>query len=279
MPEIDAVVRPALRTVTMINSDGKAEPPLAVPDGTQLRLQELRVRLMAKTPYEHLVTEIATVDAGEAAITAASDVIYIDTLGDYGLERLRAVSPVPVVGAGETAMAALAAAGRPVSIVTVWPASMAYLYDQMIARHAGGEHVAGVHHFSAESELELVGTGAGIKARMNRGEGDLLDQLAATCLAAAEADGTDTVLLGCTCMWAVAEPLASRTGLTVIEPSRLGLQAAFDALEGAPGPSTLVSDRFGTVMGLVDAWLGEGADVAVPTDDCEVCVFTPAGAV
>ncbi|GAA1746363.1 aspartate/glutamate racemase family protein [Aeromicrobium alkaliterrae] len=273
---------PDIRTVTMINSDGKAEPPLGVPEGTRLRLQELRVRLMAKTPYEHLVTEIATVDAGEAAIAAGSDVIYIDTLGDYGLERLRAVSPVPVLGAGEIAMATVAAEGRPVSIVTVWPVSMAYLYDQMIARHAGGELVAGVHHFSAESELDLVGTGAGIKARMNRGEGDLLDQLAQACRDAALADGTDTILLGCTCMWSVAEQITERTGLRVLEPSRTGLQAAFDVALSAGGPAVAQatpSDRLGTVTALVDAWLGEGSDVAVPTDDCEVCVFTPAGVV
>lgn len=271
---------PKIRTVTMINSDGKAEPPLAVPVGSRLRMQELRVRLLARTPYEHLVTEIATVDAGEAAIAAGSDVIYIDTLGDYGLERLRAVSPVPVLGAGEIAMATVAAQGRPVSIVTVWPASMAYLYDQMIARHRGGSLVAGVHHFSAESELDRVGTGSAIKARMNRGEDDLVEQLAQTCRDAAAADGTDTILLGCTCMWSVAERIGALTGLRVLEPSRLGLQAAFDAAAAEPASTStgsVASDRIGTVTTLVDAWLGVGTDVAVPTDECEVCVFTPSG--
>ncbi|MDF1704706.1 MAG: aspartate/glutamate racemase family protein [Aeromicrobium sp.] len=268
----------APRTVAMINSDGKIAPPLPVPDGTRIELRELRVRLLARTPYEHLVTELSTVDAGEAALDAGADVVYIDTFGDYGIDRLRAVSPVPVVGAGEAALAAVADRGRPASIVTVWPASMAYLYDDRLASCRGGDLVRGVHHFSPESELDLVGTGASVKARMNRGESDLLDRLADACREAARVDGTDTILMGCTCMWSVAEQLAERTGLHVLEPSRIGLQAAFDALSVPVSVPAVVSDRRGTVTSILDAWVdGDVENAVVPTDDCEVCVFTPAG--
>lgn len=268
---------PTVRTVAMINSDGKVEPPLPVPEATRIELRELRVRLLARTPYEHLITELSTVDAGEAALGAGADVVYIDSFGDYGIERLRAVSPVPVVGAGEASLGAVADRGRPASIVTVWPASMAYLYDERLASCRGGDLVRGVHHFSPESELDLVGTGASVKARMNRGESDLLDRLAQACQEAARLDGTDTILMGCTCMWSVAEQLGGRTGLHVLEPSRIGLQAAFDALDEPPARPAFVSDRRGTVTSVLDAWVdGDVGGSVVPTDDCEVCVFTPA---
>ena len=70
------------RTVVMINSDGKSAPALDGPDGIDVELRDLRVRYLARSPYEHLLTELATVDAGEAAIAAGAAVVHIDSFGD-----------------------------------------------------------------------------------------------------------------------------------------------------------------------------------------------------
>ena len=76
----------------------------------------------------------------------------------------------------------------------------------------------------------------------------------------------------------VGRQLAERTGLHVLEPSRIGLQAAFDALSVPVSVPAVVSDRRGTVTSILDAWVdGDVENAVVPTDDCEVCVFTPAG--
>ena len=263
------------RIVVMINSVAKVAPPLDAPDEIDLRLQDLRVRYLARSPYEHLLVELATVDAGEAAIAAGAAAVHIDSFADYGIARLRAVSPVPVTGAGEASLAELARVGSPASIVTVWPSSMGFLYDERLAACPGGELVRGVHHFSAEAELDLVGTGAGIKARMGRGEGELVDGLAAACLRACADDATDTVLLGCTCMWSVAGPIADRTGLRVVEPSTVGLSAAF-AAAGSTNDRPHDSRRRGPVGALVDAWLAVGSAPTAP-DECEVCPIPAVG--
>ncbi|GGM45968.1 aspartate/glutamate racemase family protein [Dactylosporangium sucinum] len=260
--------------LAMINSDGKSAPPLPDPEGVVTELYELRLRAFARTPYDQLFTELGTLDAAEAAIAAGCDAIYIDTFADYAIERVRTAAGVPVIGAGAAAVAAAGAHGRRFSVVTVWPESMAYLYDERLANCSGGQHCAGVHFFSPEDELGRLGTRAGVKARMLRRESDIVDRLAEACRSAVRADGAEAVLLGCTCMSPIAGRLAECCDFPVLDASALGQQAAFDALRCTTAPAPRArSLRAGTASRLVDTWLASGfADEPSP-DECDVCVI------
>jgi allantoin racemase len=290
---------PGLRRLAIINSDAKREPVLPDPDGLTSVLVDLRVRAFARTPYDHILTELSTIDAGERAIADGCDAIYIDTLGDYGIARLRAAAPVPVIGAGEASLAHMAALGRRYTIVTVWPRSMDYIYAERLANCRGGDLATDVHYISDEPELDLVGTDTGVKARMKRGDNDIVATIVAACRRAVAADGTDLVLFGCTCMTPVAEEVAARTGLSILDPSKVGLRAAHAAALSGERFTAPAASRLGAVGGIVDSWLGKSGDTRAVAgaahdsfavrrgtasgigvesieDDCEVCVVMPA---
>ncbi|MEO9198762.1 MAG: aspartate/glutamate racemase family protein [Antricoccus sp.] len=256
----------------MINSDGKLRPVLADPEGIETRLVDLELRAFARTPYDRLFTELGTLAAAEQALAAGCDALYIDTFGDYAIELVRAVADIPVIGAGETAIAVAAKFGT-FSIVTVWPESMAYLYDERLRTCIGGSQCVGVHYFSLEHELDKVGTGTGVKARMRRGDDSLVDQLAAACRAARETDGSDVVLLGCTCMAPIYDALRHQCDFPILEVSSLGQQAAMDAAVGnAPPVDRARTRRAGEASLLAHAWLQNQPTTAV-SDECSVCAF------
>jgi allantoin racemase len=234
------------------------------------------VNTPARTPYDHLLAQIGYVDAAERAEAGGCDAILVDTFGDYGIAAMRAAITMPVVGAGEAGIASAAEPG-PFSIVTVWPASMAFLYRERLANSIGGERCVRVHHISDETELDRYGTPEGIVARLSGREGTVVDRVAGAIRTAAAEDGVSHVLLGCTCMAPIAPLLASRLGdIGVVDASRAGLDAALELLrQGAGGEVTHRTPRAGAVIDLVDCYLGKGSDQAgatVAAEECEVCV-------
>lgn len=264
--------------LAIINSDGKSRPPLPDPDGLVSRLHDLRFRVLARTPYDHLFTELGTLDTAEGALAEGCDGIYVDTFGDYAVERIRAITDVPVVGAGAATIRAAAELGD-FSIVTVWPRSMRWLYDERLAAVPGGVACAGVHHLADEDELGRVGTGQGVKARMTRAEGAVVDDVVALCRTALARDKTRVVALGCTCMSPIASAVAERLDVPVLDPARVGLAAAHDQVLGRLRST---AERFpvgrpGLAGAVVEAHLA--ADGTAALDECEVCVVvSPSGA-
>lgn len=264
-----------VRRIAMINSDGKTAPVAPDPARVETTLHELRFRVLARTPYEHLFTELGTLDAAERALAGGCDVVYVDTFGDYAVERIRTLTSVPVLGAGEESIRRAAADHATFSIVTVWPESMRYLYDQRLTATPGGRQCRGVHHLSDDDELERVGRHDGVKARMGRDEGGIVDDLTALCRRALDEDGSEAVLLGCTCMSPVVDALRDRLGVPVLDPSAIGLAAAHAAAASTP-PSTGASAirHAGLAAAVVQAYLNAEQSPSVWVDDCGVCAIT-----
>ncbi len=257
----------------MINSDGKTAPVAPDPAGVETTLHELRFRVLARTPYEHLFTELGTLEVAERAIDQGCDVVYVDTFGDYAIDRIRALTSVPVLGAGEESIR-YAAAGGSYSIVTVWPESMRFLYDLRLTATPGGRACRGVHHLSDDDELDRLGRRDGVKARMGRHESDIVDDLAALCRRALDADRSEAVLLGCTCMSPVADALRDRLDVPLLDPSAIGLAAAHAAaLEPIPAGASGVRHA-GLAGAVVQAYLNAEQAESVWVDDCGVCAIT-----
>ena len=259
--------------LAFLNSEAARGPILAAPDGIELGFFPPRVPGFAHNPYDHLFVEIAHVDAAERAEAAGCDGIFIDTFADYGIDRIRHTVALPVFGAGEVGIAAASAEGRRFSIVTVWPESLAFIYRERLGACAGGHLGAGVHYFSAERELELLNTDAGVAQRMLAHEGSLVDELARAFRRAVESDGSEAVLCGCTCMSPIGELLSERCEFPVVECSRVGQAAAMDGLLGGAQPAERrLSARRGDVRRMVDSLLGQGDRLQMSEDSCDVCV-------
>ena len=253
-------------------------PPHLAELGNALAEPELftpRVAAFAGNPYDRLVVDLAYVDMAQRAESAGCAAIFINTYADYGIEAMRAAVSIPVIGAGECAMASAAQDGRRYSIVTVWPPSMKFLYDERTRAVAAGTACVRVRHVSPEEELQRLATEQGVQERMARREGQIIDLIAAECERAIREDGAQAIVLGCTCMAPVGPQVSARVGVPVIEGSRTGYLAAVAAARmpqpAVSGPRT---SRATLIPAIVDSFVGgmPGASAVTAAAECPVCI-------
>ncbi len=235
-----------------------------------------RLSAFAFTPYERLIVDLGYVDAGQLAEREGAAAVYINSFADYGIDALRAVLTIPVIGAGEATLQAAARGGRSFAIVTVWPRSLAHLYDERLRALALAEQCLAIRHVSAEEELARVGHEDGVMQRMHRGETSILDHIREACDRVVREHGVECVVLGCTCMAPIGPALESACSVPVLESSRIGYRAAVAAARGRT-PHTAratITARRDLVPALVDAWLEGGPKAELPDagGDCPVCI-------
>ena len=235
-----------------------------------------RVAAFSGNPYDRLVVDLAYVEMAQRAEAAACAAIFINTYADYGIAAMRAALSIPVVGAGEAAMTIAAEGGRKFSIVTVWPLSMKFIYDERIRAVAAGAACLRVRHVSPEDELLRLGTEAGVQARMARRENAIVESIVRECERAIGEDGAQAIVLGCTCMAPVGPQVAAAVGVPVIEGSRAGYMATVAAAMApaapAAGPRTA---RATLIPSIIESYASgtRGAQAAPAPAQCPVCVF------
>jgi allantoin racemase len=238
------------------------------------RLVNPRLSAFAFTPYERLIVDLGYVDAAQRAEREGAAAVLVNSFADYGLEAMRAALGVPVIGAGEATLIAAARGGRPFAIVTVWPRSLAHLYDERLRTLALAEQCVAIRYFSGEEELERVGAESGVMARMHRGDSSLIAALREECELAVSQQGAECIVLGCTCMGPIGPALEASVSVPVLESSTVGLRAAFSEVRHRrPPPLRESAGRRDLVPALVDAWFREGGVTPPLADgDCPVCV-------
>lgn len=248
--------------------------------GVTLELVTPRLSAFAFSAYERLIVDLGYVDAAQSAAARGAAAILINSFADYGLDAARAAVGVPVVGAGEATLRAASAEGtRPFGIVTVWPASMDFLYQERLRATGLAALCTGIRHVGGEEELQRLGHADGVMDRMARHEPQAIDAIVAACEAALREDGAAAIALGCTCMAPIGPRIVGRITAPVYEPSRCGIDAAIiSARRGIrpaePSPEAGLRLRRGRdttlVPQLVDAWQARGG-TGTP-GDCPVCI-------
>jgi len=234
--------------------------------GTTLRAFPSRVPAFPFSPLEQALQQVGHLDAGLSAAQAGCDALVIDSLGDYGLAAVRATTPLPVFGPGETGMAQAAAGGRRFGIVTVWPRSMNFIPEGLLQAYGHAAACVGISNVGAETELDRLAGPDGYLAQVRDGVATIVDAVSAAIMEMT-GRGADAVLLGCTCMSPLAAALAARAPVPVINP----LASALAAAERAgpwPGGERIVTraGRPDLVKRMVDGVADE------PAEDCPVCV-------
>lgn len=231
-----------------------------------------RLSVFAFTPYEELLVDLGYVDAAQSAVDQDCDAIMINSFADYGIEAAGAVLEVPVIGAGAATLAVAAAGDRRFAIVTVWPKSMAFIYEERLRSTGLSGRCVGIWHISPEDELTRLADDHGVMQRMQRRESQVVTRLAAACHAA-QAAGAEAIALGCTCMAPIGAELQAQCLLPVYEPSRCGFIAAVAAAEAAVA-SPPVAGRCAVrnplqIPTLIDGWCGAMQPAQQP---CPVCI-------
>lgn len=214
-----------LGTGDAATGDDQTPAPIlaAAGDGFQPELLAVPGAVFPDTPAARETSARAYVAAGLAAERAGYDALYINTVGDYGLQALREAAKVPVTGSGEGAIRQTD--GKAFSIVTIWPPALRFIYDHVLSDTDATDRCRSIHHLSADHDLDTLGEPHDFVQEMQSCSITSMARIEAACQTALEQDGADIIVLGCTCMQPVAAILQEE-GIRVIEPMVAGYQDA-----------------------------------------------------
>ena len=163
---------------------------------------------------EEALAAAATIEAVAARI-GSFDGVVIACFGDPGLEAVREISPAPVVGIAEAAMAMALTLGHRFSIVAALDRAHPLMFD-VVRRHGLATRCASVRT-TGLSVLELERDPQGAE-----------DAIVAAAQRAVETDGAEAICLGCAGMAGLDDRVAARVGAPTID----GVGAAVKLLEG-----------------------------------------------
>lgn len=171
--------------------------------------------------YEEYLSIPATVRAAISLEQDGWDAIILGCYGDPGLDALRELISIPVVGPGEATALMAASLGHRFSIITITDSVIAF--TERLVRNAGvGDKLASVRAIDIPV-LEL-----------HDDREQTIDATIREGRRAIEEDRADTLILGCMSMGflEVAEAVAPELGVPVLNPGKSSLKFA-EALVGA----------------------------------------------
>jgi Asp/Glu/hydantoin racemase len=174
------------------------------------------------TRATYAVAAHAALDAW-AAHADGIDGVLLACFGDPGLEAIRELSDVPVVGMVEAAFAA--AAGRRFSIVT-GGALWAPMLRELAALSEAGRALASVR------------TVAPSGAEIARDPDGAVAMLAAACRSCVAEDGAETVILGGAGLAGLAERVGTAAGVSLIDPLEASMIRIQDLVSAASSRRT-----------------------------------------
>lgn len=234
--------------------------------------------LFPADPVDNLVAELAYVEAVMRAQRDGFDGAVLGAVADYGLAVARAAVDIPVVGCGQASIMTAAGLGERFGIVTIWPETQAFVYDQLL-RDSGalGEQCVAVRHVSTAAEQATLADEDNFYTQMRAGREHMIERIVAEIEAVAQL-GADSVVLGCNCMTPVAHLLRERASVPVVDPTAAGYRSLETML--ALGLTTAKDPRLPAVSSRQPllAQLLETVQSAVgEPEDCAVCVLDDDG--
>ena len=246
-------------------------------DGFAPELVEPRMRTFPMTPYDRGLTALAYLDCALEAEKSGFDAVFINTVGDYGIDEMKSATGIVVVGAGEATMAMCCNTGRRFSIVTVWPPKLNFIFHERLSNCGMQKRCVSIRNVQRDREVEGVAQAAATTVSLQEQNASLKKRIVDTIQAAVSEDGADTIMLGCTCMAPVGPDIASRVNVPVFESMRTGYKTAEALLTLGVRHSDIAfpkpnPDNLRAVGALV---AGQG-NVELG-GDCEVCVIDREG--
>ena len=262
---------------TGFTQTGSTTPPaqiaaVAGPDFAP-ELVETRYSVFPGTPYDRGLAAVGYLDTGVSAAQAGYEAVFINTFGDYGIAEMRSALSIPVVGAGEASMALAGTLGRKFAIVPIWPESLKFIFAERLANTGMQDRCSEIVFVLAKDEMKSRGTEDDPVVRMRQGNAAVIDRVVAGAEAALKR-GSDTIVLGCTCMAPIAAQIAARVAAPVIDPMTTGYKMTEALVSLRLAQSALAYPRVPAErLAAVGALVGGGLTASAPaTDECEVCV-------
>jgi allantoin racemase len=254
-------------------------PGSVMSPGVSVEIVESRFFLQPFHRLDQLLCDVAMAEAGIRAVDAGYDALVLNSITDYGVDALRSAVSVPVVGAGTAAFSTASVLGETVSIVTIWPPKTRAMYDAVVRRNHFEDRLRSIRFVSTDQELATLEEDESFYAEMRSGAQIMRERIGREIRAAAEEDGADVVILGCTCMNPVAQQLAEQSPVPVVNP----LVAAHKVAEqlvatGLTHSAARYARGPAETLAFITALLDAGADMAQNAfaEACEACVVVQA---
>ncbi len=181
-----------------------------------------------------LIAEAGVVKAGMNAQVDGYDGICVDSLSDSGVNALRSIVNIPVVGAGQTSYLMAQMMGRRFGIVTQWD-PWCEIYERGLAEYGLRDKCASIRSINVKPDVRALLS-------------NKADQVIPLLVAAAQAcigDGADVILLGSTTMHEAYETLRTELAVPVVNPGPTSYEVLRSLIELAQSHSRGVFERAG----------------------------------
>lgn len=226
----------------------------------------LPLQAFPHTPYDRVLVEASHAAAAREAVAGGADALYVDTFGDYAIAAMRSLGDLPVIGAGEATLHAATLVARRFSIVTVWPRSMRFIYEDRLAATGLGGRCASIRH---------LGEPPDVMGRLERADADITARIVAACREAIAQDGAEAIAFGCSCMAPVHAAVAAAIPVPALCCSRDGFAMAVAATLGGWASSPIAYPRVAAERAARLAGLARGAAPGAGEEACPVCPVAP----
>jgi len=157
------------------------------------------------------LADVGIFEAGARAEEEGFHAVCIDTMSDSGVEALRSVLNIPVVGPGRCSMLLALMLGKRFSIITMWD-RWRHLYDKTLKD-------LGLHNACASiRSIDIAPDNLGL---LSGKEEEIFPLLTSAARQAIDEDGADVILLGSTTMHQAHTYLSNHLDVPVINPGPL----------------------------------------------------------
>jgi allantoin racemase len=265
--------------IGLIGTAFRRDNPTAIPPelqdvlvaATEIRIYPPRLSMFPNNPLDLAIQEMGYLDAGITAAGDGCDAVVINSVGDYGLAALKSATRKVAVGAGEAGLRVAAGIGRPFAVVTIWPATTAFLYRKLLRETGLEDACSAVLHVGTDEEQAGLGEEQDYIARMQGGDSDVLGRVIRACRDAV-ADGAAAILLGCTCMSPVAAKIQAAMDVPVINPLVTAVKyAEMQVTLGLRQSSANFAAAHPARRDVISAMVAAGAQLA-GTESCDYCI-------
>lgn len=163
-----------------------------------------------QSAYDMSLADVAVLEAGLSAAEEGFDGICVDTMSDSGVNALRSVVDIPVMGPGRVAFSTALTLGRNFSVLAMWP-DWFPMYTKTMSELGVASRCASMRAVGVEPDNKALLEGKDQVVR------DLVE-LASRCL---HEDGADVLILGSTTMHQAHSAIAQAVNVPVLNPGPL----------------------------------------------------------
>jgi allantoin racemase len=165
--------------------------------------------------HDYVLADLSLFEAGVSAQEDGYDAVCIDTMSDSGVNALRSVLDIPVIGPGRASYAIALILGSKFSVLTQWDPWMK-LYEKSLPEYGLVDKCASIRSINVPPDVENLLGGK---------EEDVFPKLLEAGKKCIE-DGADVICLGSTTMHQAHSFLAENLPVPVINPGPLTYKLA-----------------------------------------------------